>query len=455
MKRFISGQEVPESRGGWGNPPEFSEVVTVDETGTNFFQTSYQMDKQTGDAIIRVIHWQKEPDGSKEWVRGNIRARYSGTTGQWSDVDIDFAPFPMSSIKTSPAYEQRLISPNLEEVSRKLQKLCGRENPPVIRTVEDAKGLSLHEVVVTDAAGDDTIYTYRRAGDKADTTDITLTSFIGKHTDNVCVGGENLSTYDQARGVWNDVPKNKTVEAPPVTQTATETLLEVKPAANETEMTKEKFEGLLKEANIKSVYSLFDIARTEGKQCFETLEMIYTQLLALNISNSSASQQYRLNTWDPKGKLTEAQFTAFTTQFHELSHVAGATITKESIKQRQTEIREGIPVQERIQEIVTLFGKAEALLETTDIPTLETREKEDMGLALEKRAVAKPFADKTTTELIKLNRSFGPPASATIWNPAGELNQDQFNTLSLRRKMLMNAVGSLNAQKIRHDLNAI
>lgn len=455
MAKFITGPEVPGSKGGWGNPPEFSEIVTTDETGTNFFQISYQMDaKKTGDAIIWVIHWQRGSDGSREWVRGNIRARYSGTTGQWSDADIDFAPFPMFA-KISPAYEQKLVFPTPEEISKKLQEFCSTKNPLIVQNIEDARGTSLHEVVVTDAAGDDTIYTYRRAGEKAATTDITYASFVGKHTDNVCVGAGNMSTYDQDRGLWVDVPRAEVAETGAVTQTTVESLVVAKPDTSETEMTKEKFEGLLKEANVQSVYTLFDIARTQGAQCQKTLEMIYTQLMVLNISNSSASKQYRLDTWDPQGKLTEAQFTAFTTEFRELSDIAGAEITKESIKNGLTEIHEEIPAPERVRDVIELFDTAEALLETTDIPTLEAREREDFGLALKKRAAAKAFADRITTELIKLNRTFGPPATFDDWNPAGDIAKDQFNDLSRRRKILANAVGSLNALKIRHDLNDI
>jgi hypothetical protein len=349
----------------------------------------------------------------------------------------------------SPIAEREPHFPSLEEIQSEMRRLMGRSDYKEGHKAEDEVGIKLYEVSIVGEDGVTCLYTYRKAdGKHAQVTRIEVAYCNGSPNDNDFLpGGYNVSVYDEVAGRWTDTETEKEPLPAPIETPHTN--------APETEMTKEKFEGLLKEANVQSVYTLFDIARAQEERCQKTLEMIYTQLLVLNISNSSASKQYRLDTWDPKGKLTEAQFTAFTTQFRELSGIAGAEITKESIKKDLTEIREDIPAQERVRDVIELFDTAESLLETTDIPTLEARERENMGLALTKRATAKAFADRVTTELIKLNRSFGPPATFDDWNPSADLAEDQFKELKRRRKILANAVGSLNALKIRHDLNEI
>lgn len=359
---------------------------------------------------------------------------------------MDFDMIPTPNAEREPHF------PTLEEIQLEMQRLINRSDYKEGRKAEDEGDIKLYEVTVVGEDGITCLYTYRKAdGKHAQVTRIEVAYCNGSPDDNDFLpGGYNVSVYDEIAGRWTDTEIKKEPSSAPLTPTET-----VHADIKETEMTKEKFEGLLKEANVQSVYTLFDIARTQGERCQKTLEMIYTQLLVLNISNSSASKQYRLDTWDPNGKLTEAQFTAFTTQFRELSGIAGAEITKESIKKDLTEIHEEIPAQERIRSVIELFDTAEALLETTDIPTLEARERENMGLALTRRAAAKAFADRVTTELIKLNRSFGPPATFDDWNSNADLTEDQFNELKRRRKILANAVGSLNALKIRHDLNEI
>jgi hypothetical protein len=360
----------------------------------------------------------------------------------------------------SPEKEPRF--PSLEEVQKLMTILLGEGKYKEERKIEKDNQAQIYEVSTVGEDGITAVYTYRKAdGVRIMTTSIDVAYCNGSPDDNDWLGGGcTVLNYHPKHHEWSDATGGK---PPTVTEVFLAILKEIKDErketpktdANETEMTKEKFEGLLKEANVQSIYSLFDIARTQGAQCQKTLEIIYTQLLVLNISNSSASKQYRLDTWDPKGKLTEVQFTAFTTRFRELSKIAGVEITKESIKKDLTEIHEEIPASERVQVVLELFDTAEALLETTDITVLEIRERENMGLALIERAAAKPFADRITTELIKLNRSFGPPATLNDWNPAGDLTKDQFDELSRRRKILANAIGSLNAQKIRHDLNEI
>ncbi len=48
----------------------------------------------------------------------------------------------------APEKEPHLLS--LEEIKAKIEKLSGQENPEVIRTLEDEKGVYLYEVVTVD-----------------------------------------------------------------------------------------------------------------------------------------------------------------------------------------------------------------------------------------------------------------------------------------------------------------
>lgn len=106
----------------------------------------------------------------------------------------------------SPTAPERF--PPLEEIKTKIKEFCGQENPEVVRTLEDEKGVYLYEVATIDKKGDTSLYVYRRAGDfketKAAETVIDVGYFEGKLEDNMCVGGETLSEYDEATGKWTD-----------------------------------------------------------------------------------------------------------------------------------------------------------------------------------------------------------------------------------------------------------
>ncbi len=108
----------------------------------------------------------------------------------------------------TPVPEQGPRSLSVAEIKAKIEKLCGKENPEVLRTLEDEKGVYLHEVVTVDEKGDASLYSYRRAGDHPETkvanTLVDVTYFIGPIEDGMCVGGTTLSDYDEPSGVWTD-----------------------------------------------------------------------------------------------------------------------------------------------------------------------------------------------------------------------------------------------------------
>lgn len=92
-----------------------------------------------------------------------------------------------------------------------------------------------------------------------------------------------------------------------------------------------------------------------------------------------------------------------------------------------------------ITELETLFTEAENVL------TIKGRDK------------AKIYLGKIYDELIRLNkRDKEDWQNIWVWNSRGDLTEDEFNTLNLRRKLLSNAIGIMTSSgEVRHDLNKI
>lgn len=83
----------------------------------------------------------------------------------------------------------------------------------------------------------------------------------------------------------------------------------------------------------------------------------------------------------------------------------------------------------------------------------------EMVHATEGREKGKEYLPKIYDTLMALNKRDQKTDDWTIlwvWNPDGELTEEEFNALNLRRKLLSNAIGILTASgEIRHDLNKI
>ncbi|MEI6396951.1 MAG: hypothetical protein WCO48_02690 [Candidatus Taylorbacteria bacterium] len=73
------------------------------------------------------------------------------------------------------------------------------------------------------------------------------------------------------------------------------------------------------------------------------------------------------------------------------------------------------------------------------------------------REQAKPYLPKVYDDLMLLNkRNKDDWENQWIYNPEGDLTEDQFNAFNLRRKLLSNAIGIMTASgAVRHDLNKI
>lgn len=112
----------------------------------------------------------------------------------------------LENLMPAPEKEPHILS--LEEIKLKIEKLSGQENPEVIRTLEDEKGVYLHEVVTVDDKGDTALFSYRRSGNYQETktanTNVDVMYFVGPVEDGMCVGGDTLSNYDENSGKWTE-----------------------------------------------------------------------------------------------------------------------------------------------------------------------------------------------------------------------------------------------------------
>ena len=99
----------------------------------------------------------------------------------------------------------------------------------------------------------------------------------------------------------------------------------------------------------------------------------------------------------------------------------------------------GLSKQEKFQNLGWLFTEAENVFEKSG------------------RELAKGFLPQIYDGLMELNgREKGDDwTTIWVWNPEGELTQEEFDALNLRRKLLSNAIGIKNNGVIRHDLNEI
>jgi hypothetical protein len=109
---------------------------------------------------------------------------------------------------TDPTPEKGPKFLSLAEITAKIEAHVGQENLKVQRTLEDANGVYLHEVVTVDDAGDASVYSYRRVGNFSETktsnTVLDVAYYQGSVEDDICIGGTSLSNYDETTGLWTD-----------------------------------------------------------------------------------------------------------------------------------------------------------------------------------------------------------------------------------------------------------
>lgn len=103
--------------------------------------------------------------------------------------------------------EPRFLS--LEEIIAKIETFSGKENVEILRTLEDEKGVYLHEVVSVDQEGDASVFTYRRAGKYAESlearnTVIDVAYYSGLEEEGILLGAATLLDYDERFGQWTE-----------------------------------------------------------------------------------------------------------------------------------------------------------------------------------------------------------------------------------------------------------
>lgn len=101
--------------------------------------------------------------------------------------------------------------PSLEEIRYQIKRFVeksGQKNIREERIFAEGKDIYLYELSAIDENGDAFLYLYQRKGQyphsKAAETVIEITYYKGTLEDNVCVGGNTLSNYDETTGKWTD-----------------------------------------------------------------------------------------------------------------------------------------------------------------------------------------------------------------------------------------------------------
>ncbi|OGP10123.1 MAG: hypothetical protein A2048_10910 [Deltaproteobacteria bacterium GWA2_45_12] len=347
-------------------------------------------------------------------------------------------------IPTPPRPEQEPRFPSLEEIKTQLARFM--IHPEIIgseRISGDHRNPRSYEVATMDDSGKVALYAY-----VADTSTGSATVYVsfwkGDPSHHQWLGGTSLSSYKQATQTWSDTSSAFDANLSQAHKGASpygEKQLELpKPPDDAPQAEKQKyFARIFDQANVRSTQALIDMARHEKTPREDLLEMIYSSFAAI-----------------AKPHL-QVEFTELARQYLELPKPDGVIISIDSIKFNRESRKEGRPKEEIIKELSRLFDTAEKILGTMDVQELEASEHSSLEQALTRRALAKPFADRTTEELLALNQSYEPYPSLKSWNPAGRLEEYEFNALNRRRNILMNAIGSwnINSGGIRHDLNKI
>ncbi|MFZ2414425.1 MAG: hypothetical protein WAW33_00230 [Minisyncoccia bacterium] len=117
-------------------------------------------------------------------------------------------------------------------------------------------------------------------------------------------------------------------------------------------------------------------------------------------------------------------------------------------KLKESSVLEDSLRKEKIENLSSLFSEAEEIVKNKGVEISEARERE------------KEYLIKIYDTLIALNKRYKENEdfwkNQLIWNPEGDLTEEEFNQLNLRRKQLSNAIGIVTASgEIRHNLNEI
>jgi len=313
---------------------------------------------------------------------------------------------PTPSIEKEP----RILS--LEEVKAKMESLIGQENFEVLRTLEDEKGVYLYEVSTVDEAGDASQYTYKRENNHPKTfsiqTFIDVAYYAGTVEDGYPYNAEKLSDYDETTGQWTDMPKRK--EFPLYTSTAMTSLGEVSLSYEINPDTTNK---------ILATYSkVKNRAQDEGIKGVSHEEKSYSGqiIIAPTVPLNSDMKKVEQNIIELFQKALEEK------------------LSNENINAKSIELA--------ITHLENALNEAEQIFGSTDLDDVIAREQTNIELARSIREQVKPLLNSITTQ-IQILSDIAPGESLRQWNPNGNLTEEQFNSLTLRRKKLRNAIGAV------------
>jgi len=114
----------------------------------------------------------------------------------------------------------------------------------------------------------------------------------------------------------------------------------------------------------------------------------------------------------------------------------------EIIKPQQREKSGDISVEARTEYLLKRFTEAESLVEAGDREGAKIR-------------LPQIYGDILTLNM-RNHENEEEWAVQWVWNPDGDLTEDEFNQLQRRRKLLSNAIGIMTASGVvRHNLNEI
>lgn len=294
---------------------------------------------------------------------------YKHTTGESADGEENAHP------ESTTEQEPRFLT--LEDIRDKMNALLdtrtsGFEKPPRIKQHQDGHA-TLVEYEKKNNDGSSSIFSYIASGPRCANTVINIVHFRGDPDAGDYISGEDLSHYDEATGIWTDMPRY----APKDAQTPLQEIVK-------------KYAAPVQEETLRKVIMMPLTDKDEAAE----VDRLFKEVSA-------------------EGK------------------------------------------REAIRELFRLFDDAESAFGTTD-PT-ET----DPSVVKEARDATKPLLNKAYAELIRLNKSEDRlPNPLGEWNPSGDLTEEQYDALNIRRKILSNAVGRLHKNPdgkfaIRHDLNDI
>ena len=218
------------------------------------------------------------------------------------------------------------------------------------------------------------------------------------------------------------------------------------PSKNETGTCPDTYEVVVTEANGDESLYIFQQAGPRAESTQISVCYYSGKVTADDVSGGEVLAVYdqTTQTWHhlPKNPIVD----------HEQKTTVSSPATISTEKRIPAETQE-----QSYQNMLAKFTEAESVFGTTSLEETLRREEENIELALERRAAARPYLTAIYVELAQLNddASYPPQLKLTIWHTSGHLTEEQFDELNLRRKKLANLLGALNGGKIRHNLNEL